>query len=200
MSCIDYAELHKIAIPEDLMPDIYALIEPETYLRLFNKSNIDNEKKNESNKDKNSKSAYKEQLNENMQLMDLLKEEQNRVKNLMSLSLLYQRIRKAPYRNGYCSFVLNTLLTFELYITLSHWINYYESKKEKVNEKMAMLEPLNPEYHDFNEEWTNYENKIEKLVSINNTVVRSLRFEHIYALTIEYQKFTPREHAQKCLL
>ena len=200
MSSIDYAELHKITIPESLMPDIYALIEPETYLRLFNKSNVDNEKKSENTKDKNSKSAYKEQLNENMQLMDLLKEEQNRVKNLMSLSLLYQRIRKAPYRNGYCSFTLNTMLAFELYVTLSHWINYYESKKEKVNEKMAVLEQLSLEYHTCNEEWSDYENKIEKLISINNSVVKSLRFEHIYALTIEYQKFAPREHAQKCLL
>lgn len=204
MSYIDYAEPHIIAIPESLMQDVYELIAPETYLRFYNDKNDSKDKSvnNDNNKkdNKNNKNTYKDQYSENQQLLNLLKDEQNRSKNLMSLSLLYQRIRKVPYRNGYCTFTLNTLLTFEFYITLSHWINNNEGKKEEINEKMETLEALSTEYSNLQEEWLALDAKIENLRTINNAVAKSLRVEHIYALTVEYQKFTPTEHAKRCLI
>lgn len=202
MSYIDYVEPHKIVIPEHLMQDVYELIAPETYLRLYNNKNATKEKAVDSKNDgkNNGRNTYKDQYAENQQLADLLKEEQNRSKNLMSLSLLYQRIRKVKYKDGYCAFTLNTLLTFEFYITLSHWINANEGKKEQINEKMESLEALSPEYNELQEEWVKLDTKIENLRVINNAVAKSLRVEHIYALTVEYQKFSTMEHAQKCLI
>lgn len=200
MNFIDYAQVHKIAIPENSMQDIYDLIEPETYLRLYNKSNekIENEKEN---RNKNTgKSSLKEQSFENKQLQDALKEEENRCKNLMSLSLLYQRVRKSPYSKGYCIVSLNTLLAFELFITLSHWINKYTADKEKLNQEMEGLDPLLAEYLIKQEKWVELEDKIEKLRPVNNMVAASLKVENIYALSIAYNKFTPAEHAKKCTI
>lgn len=200
MNFIDYAEVHKITIPEQSMGDIYELIEPETYLRLYNKSNekIENEKENRS---KNSgRSSLKEQSYENKELQDALKEEENRSKNLMSLSILYQRVRKSPYRNGYCIVSLNTLLAFELFITLSHWINKYTADKEKLNDEMENLDMLSPEYQNKNEKWVELNDKIENLKPVNNKVAASLKVENIYALSIAYNRFTPAEHAKKCVI
>ena len=43
-------------------------------------------------------------------------------------------------------------------------------------------------------------NENESLKELNDFVVKSLRPENLYELMIDYNKFTPDQHAEKCII
>lgn len=195
MSSIDYAMRHEIKLPVEHMGVINQIIDPASYIRLF-KQKPSKESSNKNEKGRNEK--YNN--NENNISPEILKFEQDRSKNLMSLSMLFRAIKKSKYTDGFCTIRLNTLLTFELYITLSHHINSNASKLDKLYENQAKFDLLSANYNEIQEEIMVLLNENESLKELNDFVVKSLRPENLYELMIDYNKFTPDQHAEKCII
>lgn len=195
MSTIDYALRHEINLPIEHMGTINSIIDPASYIRLFNKKSSQ-ETNNKSEKGKNDKNT----INDINVLNEKLKLEQDRCKNLMSLSLIFREIKESKYSNGFCTVRLNTLLTFELYITLSHHINSNTTKIDKLYDNQSKFDPLTENYNEIQEEVMSLLNINEALKELNDSVVKSLRPENLYELMIDYNKFTPEQHAGKCVI
>lgn len=195
MSSIDYAILHEINLPVEHMGTINSIVDPCSYIRLFNKQSA--QQNNKTEKNKNDKYNINNDINI---LSENYKFEQNRSKNLMSLSLIFRAIKKSKYNNNFCTVRLNTLLTFELYITLSHHINSNNVKLDKLYENQAKFDPLTTNYNELQEEIMSILNENESLKELNDSVVKSLRPENLYELMVDYNKFTPDQHAAKCVL
>ena len=191
MSIIDYSEMHRIALPVQHMGIINSIIDPTSYLRLFTNSNA---KKQE--KGKNDKSNTYTDMKE---LEEQIRIGEERSKNLISLILIYRAIKSSKYENGYCTINVNTMLAFELYITFSHHINQCKYKLDKLYEKQEKIDLLSSEYQSIQQEITDLFSEYEALKEINDTVVRSLRPEALYQLSLDYAKFTSEEHARRCL-
>ena len=197
MSSIDYAMRHEINLPIEHMGIINQIIDPASYIRLFKSSTEDSKAKGDKDRSKNEKYNNTNELN---LLTEKLKIEQDRCKNLMSLSLIFREIKKSRYGSQFCSVRLNTMLTFELYITLSHHINLYTSKLEKLYDKQSKFESLTTEYNEIQEEIMGILSTNTALQELNDSVVKSLRPELLYELMIDYNKFTTEEHAKKCII
>lgn len=193
MSTIDYAMRHEINLPIEHMGVINNIIDPISYIRLFSKKPLQETNKN----DKSKNDKYNNDINV---ITENYKLEQNRSKNLMSLSMIFREIKKSRYENKFCTIRLNTLLTFELYITLSHHINSNVSKLDKLYQNQVKFDPLTPNYNDMQEEIMILINENESLKELNDSVVKSLRPENLYELMVDYNKFTPDQHAEKCVL
>lgn len=196
MSTIDYAIKHTIKLPVEHMGIINRIIDPISYIRLFSKKPLQETNKNNKN-DKNKNDKYNNDINV---VLENYKLEQDRSKNLMSLSMIFREVKKSRYENGFCTIRLNTLLTFELYITLSHHINSNAAKLDKLYENQAKFDPLTPNFNDMQDEIMELISENESLKELNDFVVKSLRPENLYELMIDYNKFTPDQHAAKCVL
>ena len=94
---------------------------------------------------------------------------------------------------------VNTMLAFELYITFSHHINQCKYKLDKLYEKQEKFELLSSEHQSIQQEITDLFSEYEALKEINDTVVKSLRPEALYQLSLDYSRFTAEEHARRCL-
>lgn len=197
MSSIDYAMLHEINLPVEHMGTINSIVDPSSYIRLFNNKQSVQQNNNKAEKNKNDKYNNNNDINI---LVENYKLEQDRSKNLMSLSMIFRAIKKSKYTNGFCTIRLNTLLTFELYITLSHHINSNNSKLDKLYGNQAKFDPLTANYNEIQEEIMNILNENESLKELNDSVVKSLRPENLYELMVDYNKLNPDQHAAKCIL
>lgn len=193
MSSIAYDEIHTINLPVEHMSEIMKMIDPASYLRLFETQ------VKEANYDKN-KSDRINQQNEIEALRKENQEEKARSRNLMSLSLIYKIIKSTKYANGFCTVRLNTMLTFELYSTLSIHINKNRKKLDSLYKKQENFEFLTPEYQSIQEEVDSLFKTTEALKELNDYVVKVLRPEMLFELMEHYRTLTPYEHAEKCLL
>lgn len=195
MSTIDYAIIHEIRLPIEHIGVINAIIDPVSYIRLFNR---DKTKKSNNTEKKHTTEKYN-----NIDINNFIEEfkfEQNRTKNLLSLALIFRAIKKSKYINGFCTIRLNTLLTFELYITLSHHINLNVAKLNNMYLNQDKFDPLTKNYNEIQEKVVALLNETESLKELNDTVVKSLRPENLYELMLDYQNFTPEQHAAKCVI
>lgn len=192
-SVIDYAEKHIVNIPISAMPEIYDVLDPKTYIRFFESTG----EKKSSKKGRDEKSNLYNELNESK---DLIRWEQARSKNLLSLTLIYKEVKTTKYQGAVCPVRLNTLLTFEFYITISHYVNKCSYELEKIYNKMDDLEPLSKEYMDLQQESSELEKTRDILKEVNVAVVSSLQIEHLHILSAEYNEMSVEDHARKCLL
>lgn len=191
MSVIDYMQIYTLNIPIEYMQDVYSIIDPASYMRFYQ----DKQKKT-----KNDKNKDKSTHNEILELQEQLKKERDRSKNLLSLTLIYKQIKSTRYTNSVCPLKLNLLLTFELFITVSHHINKYTLELEEIYKKQESFEPLSNEYRELQDEVQDIFPRMEALREVNAIIISSLKPEILYALTVEYNNFTSEEHAKRCLL
>lgn len=193
MSVINYNEIHTINLPVEHMSEILKMIDPASYLRLFETQ------VKEASYDKN-KSDRLNQQNEMEALKKENTEEKARSRNLMSLSLIYKIIKSTKYNNGFCTVRLNTMLTFELYSSLSININKNRKQLDNLYKKQEKFDFLTPEYQNIQEEVESLFATTEALKELNDYVVKVLRPEVLFELMEHYRTLSPLEHAQKCLL
>lgn len=191
MSVIDYMQIYTLNIPTEYMQDVYRIIDPASYERFYQ----DKQKKTKGDKNKD-KSTH----NEILELQEQLKRERDRSKKLLALALIYKQIKSTRYTNSVCSLKLNLLLTFELFITVSHHINKYALELEEIYKKQESVEPLSNEYKELQDEVQDIFPKMEALREVNAIIISSLKPEILYALTVEYNTLTSAEHAKRCLL
>lgn len=194
MSTINYSEIYTINLPIEHMGAIIQMVDPYSYMRLFeNNSKVVQYDKNKS--DRLNQQAELEQLKKE------LKEESCRSKNLISLIMIYKTIKSTKYEGGFCTIKLNTMLTFELYTTLSIHINKNRKALDKLYEKLDKLDDVcSSEYINLQSEISDLYSSTEVLKELNDYVVKVLRPESLFELMEQYPKLTPQQHAERCLL
>ncbi|EJT5920852.1 hypothetical protein [Clostridium perfringens] len=200
MSFIDYAKIYKVEFDITDMSLLMEIIDPTNYSRFFKEiikeSNLSDKKDN--NKNKREKDIYQK----HQEAIEQLKLERDRTKNITSLSLIYRAFKTTRFdRNkNVCMVTLNTMLCYELYVSLSCSINRIYSKLNKIESKMENIEPLSTQSDELNTEYAELHKEYEKLKEINDKVIKGMRVEMIYELAIAYDKLSPEQHMQKCLI
>ena len=200
MGAINYSEMHLINLPVEHMNVINKLIDPASYLRLFTNKIIADKKNDSGDKSKSNNNREKNLYNDLEEIKRKLKNEEERSKNLISLTLIYRAIKGTKFSGGYCPVRLNTMLAFELYSTFSHHIVAYTDKLDKLYKKQENFDMLSNEYEEIQSEVSEIFTIKEALMELNDSVVKSIRPEILHQIMLDYTRLTPTEHAEKCLL
>lgn len=199
MENFNYNQFFSFEFPLDKMKHIYQLIKPSNYNRLYSQIKIIEERKAKEEKkmkdDKYNKNKLNDFISESEELKDAL------IKNQLALGLIYQHIRESIYdREGnVCIVTLNSLLTYEFWITVSHRMIRIKNNINNMESKLATA--IEEEKRiSIDKELTNLRFEYVDLKVIMDIIVEQLQVESIYALQLDYHKMSLISHMEKSLI